>query len=64
MAKYKMLIELKVNSDLFKELPEYTAMAVNDGWGDDPENGVYYFAQEICDEYSRFMSGISLEIIP
>jgi hypothetical protein len=62
--KITLLIELKVDTDRFPELNEYTTRAVDDGWGNDPENGVWYLAQEICDENSRPLNGVHLEVLP
>jgi hypothetical protein len=60
-TKIQQLISITVDPDFF-DLDEYTADAVADGFADDPENGVWYLAQAIADDYSTF--GCRLEVIP
>jgi hypothetical protein len=56
-----LLIEIKVDTEKF-DVSSYTHQAVLDGWGNDPENGVWYLAQEIADSYSA--PGCQLEVLP
>jgi hypothetical protein len=63
-GKIRLLIELTIAPEKWEDLNWYKALAVQDGWADDPENGVWYLAEEICNEHSRPLSGVKLEIVP
>jgi hypothetical protein len=57
----QIFMELKVDPDRF-DLADYTAAAVADGWGDLPENGAWYLAEEIASEWTS--AGCTLEVVP
>ena len=58
-----LLIELRVDPKRF-DLTRYVEDAVNEGWARDPENGVDYLAQEICDETEAWLGrGGALKVV-
>ena len=56
----EVLISLKVNPAVY-DISSYTSAAVEDGWEDEPENGVWYLAQHIADTFDTY--GCRLEVV-
>ena len=61
-VKHKLLIEVEMDDFLWPELGAYVTAATDDGWGNEPENGLWYFCQEVCDEVGN-NRGIRAEIV-